>query len=202
MLHLGQSSPRCYTPESIVLPEPWEVAKSSCPQEVPVQLETQPMGMHFQSFRFISTSHSFLQQHQHMGLLSLLFLFPGAAPAVLQELPSSLKYLVTSPLLCAQLCSVPRAGEVCLAGWHTKTRWWNVLWGQGTGPPPTPVHCTATGFLEVAGGEGCPLLPESLGDNLARAAAEWRYSWLVFRFLFSLSSAGCCFWIQFHYWCE
>lgn len=135
-------------------------------------LGTQPMGMHFQSFRFISIFHSFLQQHQHMGLLSLLFLFPGAAPVVQQKLLSSLKYLVTSPLPCAQLCSVPRAGRG-LPGWVThQNKVMKCDMGTG-GQGHLPPQFTALphGFLEVADGEGCPLLPESLGVNLERAAA-------------------------------
>lgn len=132
---------------------------SSCPQEVPAQLETQPTGMHFQSFRFTSTFHSFLQQNQHMGLLFHLFLFPAAAPAVLQELPSSLKYLVASPLPCAQLCSVPTAGRG-LPGWPTNQNKVKCDIGTG-GQVHLPPQFTAQphGSLEVADGEGCPTPP-------------------------------------------
>lgn len=62
------------------------VLSSPCPQAVPTQPGTQPMGMHFQSFRFISTFHSFLQQHQHTGLLSHLFPSSGDAPVVPAQL--------------------------------------------------------------------------------------------------------------------
>lgn len=51
---------------------------SPCPQAVPAHRGTQPMGMHFQSFRFISTFHSLLQQQQHTRYLS--------HPQVMQQL--------------------------------------------------------------------------------------------------------------------
>lgn len=176
MLLLGRGSPGCNLPEPVILPEPWEVAKS------PLFL---PTGSSC-SAGTTAQGNAFPKLHVYLHIS----LCPAAAPAhgalipidpVPRCCPSCASGIALTPAVPAPLSPGPlcpallsaRAGRA-LPGWVThQNKEMKCDMGQGDRATshPSSLHCHMD-FWGRQMGRAAPLLPGSLGDNLARAADE------------------------------